>query len=78
MFCNFYLVKNHEIADNSATAEAREKNKHRFGILRNLKKLASLEWDEENCETLKLLFFRKSYSTIIFEKKWIMKPLRYA
>ncbi len=57
MFCNFYLVKNYEIADNSATTEAREKNKHRFGILRNLKKLASLEWDDEICETLKLLFF---------------------
>ncbi len=25
MFCNFYLVKNHKIANNSATAEARER-----------------------------------------------------
>jgi hypothetical protein len=25
MFSNFYLVKNHKIADNSATTEAREK-----------------------------------------------------
>jgi hypothetical protein len=25
MFCNFYLVKNHKIAHNSATTEAREK-----------------------------------------------------
>ncbi len=25
IFCNFYLVKNHKIANNSATAEAREK-----------------------------------------------------
>jgi hypothetical protein len=25
MFCNFYLVKNHKIADNAATTEAREK-----------------------------------------------------
>jgi len=25
MFCNFYLVKSHNIANNSATAEAREK-----------------------------------------------------
>jgi hypothetical protein len=25
MFCNFYLVKNHEIADNSAATEGREK-----------------------------------------------------
>ncbi len=24
MFCHFYLVKNHKIADNSATDEARE------------------------------------------------------
>ncbi len=32
MFCNFYLVKSHKIANNSATTEAREKNKHRFGI----------------------------------------------
>jgi hypothetical protein len=25
MFCNFYLVKNHRIADNSTTTKAREK-----------------------------------------------------
>ncbi len=25
MFCNFYLVKSHKIADSSATTEAREK-----------------------------------------------------
>jgi hypothetical protein len=25
MFCNFYIVKNHKIAGNSATTEAREK-----------------------------------------------------
>jgi hypothetical protein len=25
MFCKFYLVKNHKIANNSATTEAREK-----------------------------------------------------
>jgi hypothetical protein len=25
MFCNFYLVKNHKIANNSATTEAEEK-----------------------------------------------------
>jgi hypothetical protein len=36
MFCNFYYVKNHKIAYNSATTEAREKNKHIFGILRIL------------------------------------------
>ncbi len=34
MFCNFYLLKNHKIADNSIITEARQKNKHRFGILR--------------------------------------------
>jgi hypothetical protein len=34
MFCNFYLVKNHKIANNPASTEAREKNKHIFGILR--------------------------------------------
>jgi hypothetical protein len=38
MFCNFYLVKNHKIANNSATTEAREKNKDIFGILRILEK----------------------------------------
>jgi len=37
MFRNFYLVKSHIIANNSATTEPREKNKHRFGILRILK-----------------------------------------
>jgi hypothetical protein len=29
MFCNFY-VKNHKIANNSATTETREKNKYMF------------------------------------------------
>jgi hypothetical protein len=33
MFSNF-LVKNPKIAKNSTTTKAREKNKHRFGILR--------------------------------------------
>jgi hypothetical protein len=28
MFSNFYLVKNHKIANNSATTEAREKYAH--------------------------------------------------
>jgi hypothetical protein len=34
MFGIFHLVKSHKIANNSATTEAREKNRHRFGILR--------------------------------------------
>jgi len=34
IFYNFYIVKNHKIAKNSATTEDREKNKHKFGILR--------------------------------------------
>ncbi len=33
MLCNFYIVKNHKIADNSATTEPREKQAH-IGILR--------------------------------------------
>jgi hypothetical protein len=32
MFCNFYFVKSHEIAENSTTTKAREE-KHRFSIL---------------------------------------------
>ena len=36
MFCNFCLVKNHKIANNPTTTKAREKIKHRFGILRIL------------------------------------------
>jgi hypothetical protein len=32
MFRNFNLVKSQKIANNSAATEAREKNKHRFGI----------------------------------------------
>jgi hypothetical protein len=36
MSCNFYLVKNHKVSCNSTTTKAREKNKHKFGILRNL------------------------------------------
>ena len=35
MFCNFYLVKSHKIANISATTEGTEKNKHIFGILKN-------------------------------------------
>jgi hypothetical protein len=34
MFYNFYLLKNHKIADISATTEAREKYRHIFGILK--------------------------------------------
>jgi hypothetical protein len=37
MFWDFYLVKNHKIAKkNSTVTKAREKNEHRFGILRIL------------------------------------------
>jgi hypothetical protein len=37
MFCKFYLVINHKIADKPKTAKAiGEKNKHRFGIVRIL------------------------------------------
>ncbi len=32
MQCNFYLVKNHKIANNQATTEARKKSKYTFGI----------------------------------------------
>ncbi len=34
MFCDFYLVNIHKIANISTTTRAREKNKYRFGILR--------------------------------------------
>jgi len=33
-FYNFCMAKNHKIAKNLTTTKAREKNKHRFGILR--------------------------------------------
>jgi hypothetical protein len=36
MFRNFFLAKNHKIANKSATTEAREKNKDIVGILRIL------------------------------------------
>jgi hypothetical protein len=36
IFCNFYLVNNHIIVNNSATTEAREKYKHIFGIFKIL------------------------------------------
>jgi hypothetical protein len=35
IFSNFYLGKNYKFANNSSTTKAREKNKHRFGILGN-------------------------------------------
>jgi hypothetical protein len=34
-FCSFYYVKNHKIINNLTTTKAREKHKHRFGILKN-------------------------------------------
>jgi len=36
MFCKFYFVKNPKISDTSTTTKAREKTKHRFGIIRAL------------------------------------------
>ncbi len=33
---NFKLVKNHKIANDSITTKAKDKNKHRFGILKIL------------------------------------------
>jgi hypothetical protein len=36
MFDNFYLAKNHQIANNSTTSNAREKNKCKSGIQRIL------------------------------------------
>ncbi len=36
MFNYFYISKNHEIANNSTTIEAKEKHKRRFGIFRVL------------------------------------------
>jgi hypothetical protein len=32
IFCDFYLAKNHKIADNSTTTKARKRTEHRFGI----------------------------------------------
>ncbi len=32
MFCNFYSVKTHQIAINSATSKTKEKKKLRFGV----------------------------------------------
>jgi hypothetical protein len=42
MFQNFYSAKNSKIAYNSTTTKAREKNKHRFGILRFIEKFRGL------------------------------------
>jgi hypothetical protein len=42
IFCNFYFVKNHKIA-NYSTATKDRKNKHRFGIFRIKKELHSLQ-----------------------------------
>ncbi len=44
MFYNLYLVKSHKIANNVATIEAREQNKHRFGILRVLEITMMYVW----------------------------------
>jgi hypothetical protein len=49
MFYNFYLVKNHKIANNSATTEGREKNRPILGIHRILLMYLWL-----NCKTMKL------------------------
>jgi hypothetical protein len=39
MFGNLYIVKNTKMAANSKTTEAREKNLHKFGILRILENM---------------------------------------
>jgi len=39
MFYNFYLVRNYKTANNLTTDEAKEKNKHGFGILRILENI---------------------------------------
>jgi hypothetical protein len=39
MFSNFYVMKNHKIANNPTTTDAREKNEPKFGILRILEML---------------------------------------
>jgi hypothetical protein len=36
-FCNFYIVKNHEIAKNSSTIKVREKCNNRFGFPQNFR-----------------------------------------
>ncbi len=53
-FCNFYFVKNHKIANNPATTEAREKNKHIFGILRILE--IFVMYVQQNLKTIKFYF----------------------
>jgi hypothetical protein len=54
MFCNFCLGKNNKYANNSATTEAREKNKHRFGI--------------EFCESLNICLTKFRKNQIIVNK----------
>jgi hypothetical protein len=36
IFCNFYFMKNHKIADNSTITEAGKETRHKFGIDRIL------------------------------------------
>ncbi len=50
MFWNFYLLKSHSIANNSATTEAREKNKRTFGILKSFRNVFMHVW--QNLKTI--------------------------
>jgi hypothetical protein len=52
MFCDFYLVKSHKIANNTKTSEPREKNKRRFRILKILE-IFDVSWGE--CENNQIL-----------------------
>ena len=61
MFGNFYLMKNHKIAHNSTTIEARRKNKHSFGILFDI-----FVWFTKIKIYLPLSYFYGSVVKIIF------------
>ncbi len=64
MFCNFYLVKNHKIAYNLATTEAR-KNKQIFEILRILE-IFDASWSK--FESYQILLNKISHRFLVTTK----------
>ncbi len=74
MFCNFYFVKNHEIAKNSTITKDREKDKHRFGILRILEKFSSIFPHNLKLKKNQILLNKISHGFLLKIIYWVKDP----
>jgi len=67
MFCNFYLTKNHKIANNSTNTDATRTNEHRFWNLRIFRNFFMCVW--LNLKTIKLYVIK---STADWERNHVL------